>query len=95
MISLPKLVRKTLAVALMFYFQTRQMKSVHAAALEAAFITGFNEKTIRQYRSDYFNNKGQFSESKSDVPAFSMMKIYDFKLLCMCMRMHTRKVVLT
>lgn len=65
MISLPKLVRKTLAVALMFYFQTRQLKSVKAAALEAAYITGFNEKTIRLYRNDYFENKGQFSETNS------------------------------
>ena len=65
MISLPKLVRKTLAVTLMFYFQTRQSKTVKAAALEAAFITGFNEKTIRQYRNDYFENRGQFSDTKS------------------------------
>jgi hypothetical protein len=64
MVSLPMLARKTLAVLLMFYFQTRQKKTVHAAALEAAFITGFNEKTIRTtYRTDYFANKGHFSES--------------------------------
>lgn len=65
MISLPKLVRKTLAVSLMFYFHARQSKTVKAAALEAAYITGFNEKTVRQYRNEYFENKGQFSETKS------------------------------
>lgn len=64
MVSLPRLVRKTLAVLLMCYFQTRQKKTVHASALEAAFITGFNEKTIRNvYKPDYFTNKGHFSES--------------------------------
>lgn len=64
MVSLPMLARKTLAVLLMCYFQTRQMKTVHAAALEAAYITGFNERTIRTtYKTDYFTNKGHFSES--------------------------------
>lgn len=64
MISLPRVVRKTLAVALMFYFQTCQKKNVHAAALEAAYITGYNEKTIRNtYKKEYFANKGHFSES--------------------------------
>ena len=43
-ISLPKLVRKTLAVGLTFYFEKRQKKNKRAAALEAAYITGFNEK---------------------------------------------------
>ena len=42
----------------MFYFEIRQKKNKHAAAL---YITGFNEKTIRTYNNDYF--KGSFSES--------------------------------
>ena len=36
-----------------------------AAALEAAYITGFNEKTIRTYKNDYLKNKGCFSESSN------------------------------
>ena len=33
-----------------------------AAALETAWITGFNEKTIRGYRKDFFENCGSFKE---------------------------------
>ena len=36
---------------------------VWCSALEAAFITGFNEKTVRAFKNDYFLNKGKFSDS--------------------------------
>ena len=49
MVSLPSLTRKTLSVSLMHYFQTRQGMNVKDSAQEAAYITGFNEKTIRTY----------------------------------------------
>lgn len=34
------------------------------AAQEAGSIAGFNEKTVRQYRSDFYKNGGKFSETK-------------------------------
>ena len=37
------------------------IKSI-AAALEAAWITGFNEKTIRGYRKEFFENHGTFRD---------------------------------
>ena len=64
MVSLPKWIRKTLAVSLMYYFQKRQKLNVKDSALESAYITGFNEKTIRNYRNDFFLHKGKFSDSK-------------------------------
>ena len=62
--SLPNWIRKTLSVSLMHYFQTRQKLNVKDSALEAAYFTGFNEKTIRTYRDDFFKNGGKFSDSK-------------------------------
>lgn len=35
-----------------------------AAVLEAAWITGFNEKNIRYYRKEFMVNKGKFKEEK-------------------------------
>ena len=35
---------------------------VKDAAQEAGSIVGFNEKTVRKYRNDFFNNKGYLSE---------------------------------
>ena len=46
MISMPRLMRKTLSVLFMSYFQKRYKLSVNASVLDSAFITGFNEKTI-------------------------------------------------
>jgi len=34
------------------------------AAQEAASITGFNEKTVRLYRKEFFEQKGNFKESR-------------------------------
>ena len=47
-ISLPLVDRKMLAVLIMETIQKRTPLKSTAAALEAAWITGFNEKTIRQ-----------------------------------------------
>jgi len=63
-VSLPALQSKTLAVLLMQSFRTRQKMSVRDAAQEAASITGFNEKTVRLYRKEFFEQKGNFKESK-------------------------------
>ena len=64
MVSLPALNRKTLAVLLMELFRNRQKMNVMDAAKEAASITGYNEKTVRQYRKEFFTQKGKFKEGK-------------------------------
>ena len=64
MVSLPLLQRKTLAVLLMHSFRVRQKLSVTGAALEAASITGFNERTVRKYKKQFYENRGKFPESR-------------------------------
>ena len=64
MVSLPSLARKTLSVSLMQYFQQRLGMNVKDSAQEAAFITGFNKKTVHTYTADFCANKGTFTESK-------------------------------
>ena len=64
MVSLPALQRKTLAVLLMESFKNRQNMGVMGAAQEAASITGFNEKTVRLYRKEFFESNGQFKETR-------------------------------
>ena len=64
MVSLPALQRKTLAVLLMESFKKRQNMGVMDAAQEAASITGFNEKTVRLYRKEFFEGNGQFKETR-------------------------------
>ena len=63
-VSLPALQRKTLAVLLMQSFRIRQKMSVMDAAQEAASVTGFNEKTVRLYRKEIFEQKGNFKEGR-------------------------------
>ena len=63
-ISLPSLARKTLSVSLMHYFQQRQGINMKQSAQEAAYITGYNEKTIREYRLDFLTNRVRFSDVK-------------------------------
>ena len=70
LVFLCRVKRCYVAVMLMEILQKRtNIKSV-AAALEAAWITGFNEKTIRGYRKEFFENHGTFminrEESVSD-----------------------------
>jgi len=61
-VSLPLQSRKMLAVMLMETLQKRTNIKSTAAALEAAWITGFNEKTIRGYRKEFFENHGTFRD---------------------------------
>ena len=61
-VSLPLQDRKMLAVMLMETLQKRTALKSTAAALEAAWITGFNEKTIRGYRKEFFENGGRFKD---------------------------------
>lgn len=61
-VSLPLTERKMLAVMLMETVQKRFNIKSTAAALEAAWITGFNEKTVRKYRKEFFENRGKFKD---------------------------------
>lgn len=64
MVSLPTLEHKTLAVLLMHSFKDRQKMGSRDAAKEAVSITRFNEKTVRKYNKDFFNNRGKFPETR-------------------------------
>ena len=80
-ISMPRLKRKPFSVLVMSYLQKRHKLSVNVSALESAFITGFNEKTIRGYKKDYLSNKGRFSESvKGKYERFSLFSNEDVHL---------------
>ena len=63
-VSLPALNRKTLAVFLIESFRNRQKMNVMDAAKEAASITSYNEKMVRQYCKEFFTQKGKFKEGK-------------------------------
>ena len=56
--------RRMLAVTLMESFKTRQKMNVKEAATEAGSIVGFNEKSVRKYRNDFFANKGTLTPHK-------------------------------
>ena len=93
MISMPRLMRRTLSVLLMSYSQKRNTLSVNSSALESAFITGF--KTIGGYKSDYFSNRGRFSDSvKEKYESFSLFNDEDIHLEA-SKKMHTRTVMQT
>ena len=62
MVSLRLDQHRMLAVILMESFKNRQGMKVKDSAQEAGSIVGFNEKTVRKYRNDFFNNKGYLSE---------------------------------
>ena len=64
MVSLRLDDRRMLAVILMESFKRRQDMNVKDAAQEAGSIVGFNEKTVRRYRNDFFANKGRLSERR-------------------------------
>ena len=63
-VALPRDTRRMMAVLLMESFKKRQKMSVMDAAQEAASITGYNERTVRKYRDEFFSNKGELEESK-------------------------------
>ena len=52
-----------LGVILMESFKCRQGINVKDAAQEAGSIVGFNKKTVRRHRNDFFN-KGYLRDSK-------------------------------
>lgn len=60
-VALPRDVRRMLAVILMESFKKMQ---VVAAATEAGSIMGYNERTVRKYRDEFFSNKGELEETK-------------------------------
>ena len=63
-LSLPLEQRRLLGVILMESFKSRQKMNVKDAAREAGSIIGFNEKTIRRHRNDFFSNKGKLTLSR-------------------------------
>ena len=53
--------------------ETLQKRTNIKSALEAAWITGFNEKTIRGYRKEFFENHGTFrDESRGKYKRFCL-----------------------
>ena len=50
-----------LAVVLMETFKKRMGLNAKDAATEAGSVVGFNKKTVRGYRNDFFQNKGHFT----------------------------------
>ena len=64
MLSLPLELRRMLGVILMESFKTRQKMNVKDAAKEAGSIVGFNEKTVRRHRNDFFGNEGKLTLSR-------------------------------
>jgi len=56
--------QKMLSVMLSVTLQKRFSIKATRAALESAWITGFNEKTIRNYRDEFFSNKGSFKDER-------------------------------
>ena len=52
-----------LALILMDTFRDRFGMTDVGAASEAGMVVGFNEKTIRSWRNDFYANHGEFSES--------------------------------
>lgn len=64
MISLPAAQRKMLSVVLADLLSSRFKLKSTAAAFEAAWITGYNEKTVRRYSKEFYENKGCFTEEK-------------------------------
>ena len=52
-----------MAVILMATFRERFGLTDVAAAAEAGLVVGCNEQTIRNWRNDFYANKGDFSDS--------------------------------
>jgi hypothetical protein len=56
--------RKLLSVALLEAFKTRQGMLLMDAAQESASFTGFNEKTVRRYRKQFFDGFEDMKQGK-------------------------------
>ena len=63
-LSLPIDDRHMLAVLLMESFRTRQKMRVVDAAREAGSIVGYNDKTVRALKKQFFENQGELKERK-------------------------------
>lgn len=74
-----------LSVFMMQTLQKRNIKAT-AVALEAAWITGFNEKTVWYYSEEFIENKGKLLRSRNVAStrgfASSMMRICNCLLPC-------------
>ena len=60
-----------LALILMDTFSERFGMTDVGAASEAGMVVGFNEKSLRTWRNDFYKNGGEFSESHKGL-AFSV-----------------------
>lgn len=81
-VGLSLLDRKTLSVLLMETLQKRFNIKATAAALEAAWITGFNEKTIRYCNKEFMENRGTFKEERHRKYKRVCLKTCDYRHLC-------------
>ena len=63
-LSLPSFDRKMLAVLVTHTLQIRSKMKRTAAALEAAWITGFNEKTVCYICKEFKENRGKFRDER-------------------------------
>ena len=63
-VVLPRDVRRMLSVILMESFKKKQKMQVVSAATEAGSIMGYNERTVRKYRDEFYLNKGELEETK-------------------------------
>uniref|UniRef100_A0A1X7V209 Uncharacterized protein n=1 Tax=Amphimedon queenslandica TaxID=400682 RepID=A0A1X7V209_AMPQE len=62
--TIPRETLKVLAVMMMDCFTTRFGLTNVAAAKESGLLFDVNEKTVRNWRSEFYANKGSFHESK-------------------------------
>ena len=63
-VSLRAYDRKILSVSLLETLRARQGLSVVDAAKESASFTGYNERTVRGYRKQFFEGKGKLEETR-------------------------------
>lgn len=74
MVALPLYYRRMLAVVLMESFRKRQQMNIKEAAQETGSIVGWNEKTVRKYRKDFFDNKGELGDTRQGK--YKRMTVY-------------------
>ena len=63
-ILVPRETLKVLAVMMTDCFMTRFGLTTVAAAKESGMLFDVNEKTVRNWRNEFYNNNGSFHESK-------------------------------
>ena len=62
--TVPRETLKVLAVMMTDCFMTRFGLTTVAAAKESGMLFDVNEKTVRNWRNEFYNNNGSFHESK-------------------------------